>query len=151
MAAAGNGDLTYQWYNNGTTDGSDGGTPIQGATGTDYQPDSSTDGTTYYYCVVTNTSGALQVTNASQAARVLIYPDPTAPVITGPTDISEYVGDSDILTVSATGNGDLTYQWYDNGTTDGNDGGALIRARTKPPISPLHPFPMSARPITTAS
>lgn len=50
VAAAEGGTLSYQWYSN-TTNSSEGGTPV----GTDetYTPSTATAGTTYYYCIVT--------------------------------------------------------------------------------------------------
>ncbi len=46
--------ISYQWYSN-TIDSAIGGILLAGATGTSYTPDISVEGTTYYYCVVTNT------------------------------------------------------------------------------------------------
>ena len=130
VTATGNGALTYQWYDNGTTNGNSGGTPIEGADEATYQPASSDSdvGAAYYYCVVTDTVGSRQADAPSRAAKAYIYPDPSTPSITGePSDISENIGDTLSISVTAAGNGDLTYQWYDNGTTDGNDGGTPIQ------------------------
>lgn len=49
------GTLSYQWYQN--TDGStDGGTRV-GTNSPSFTPDTSAEGTYYYYCVITNTNG----------------------------------------------------------------------------------------------
>ena len=138
VMATGNGDLTYQWYDNGTTDSNDGGALIQGADEAAYQPDSSDSdvGTAYYYCVVTNTSGSETAVNASQAAQVVVIANPEQPIVTGPADITETVNGTDSLTVSATGNGALTYQWFDNGATDSNVGGTPIQGADEAAYQP---------------
>lgn len=48
---------TYQWYSN-TTNNTDGATPIEGATTASYSVPTTTQGTTYYYCVATNVQGS---------------------------------------------------------------------------------------------
>ncbi len=50
--------MTYQWYSN-TTQSNSGGTPIDGATSSTNTPATSNAGTTYYYCVVTNSCGSI--------------------------------------------------------------------------------------------
>ncbi len=47
------GRITYQWYVN-TTNGTTGGTPIDGATQRTYTPTTGTNGTFYYYAVASN-------------------------------------------------------------------------------------------------
>lgn len=47
------GTLTYQWYRESSESGT--GTAIAGATASTYTAPTDTQGTTYYYCVVTNT------------------------------------------------------------------------------------------------
>jgi hypothetical protein len=58
VTATGTGTLTYQWYSN-TSASNTGGTSLSpnGQLAT-YTPSSSTDGTKYYYCVVTGTCGS---------------------------------------------------------------------------------------------
>ena len=49
------GDLSYQWYRN-STESTEGGTAIEGATMREYTPPTQNEaGTVYYYCVLTNT------------------------------------------------------------------------------------------------
>ena len=73
-------NYSYQWYSN-TRNSSTGGTAISKATSAKCSPDITTDGTTYYYCVVTvekdsnttsATTEAVPVTVASQAGNVTI-------------------------------------------------------------------------------
>ncbi len=60
------GTLSYQWYSSagGTTYG---GTLISGATGAEYIASTASVGTTYYYCVVTNTAANGMSAAASSA------------------------------------------------------------------------------------
>ena len=53
VTATGNPVPTYQWYSN-TTNSTDGATAIDGATSTSYPPSTTTVGTTYYYCIASN-------------------------------------------------------------------------------------------------
>lgn len=69
------GSLSYQWYNN-TEDSSQGGQPIEGATEKTFTPSADTVGTTYYYCVVTNTNDSVNgnkaVSSTSKTAAVSV-------------------------------------------------------------------------------
>jgi hypothetical protein len=65
------GDVTYQWYSN-TEASNSGGDAISGATEAIYSPPTDTTGTSYYYCVATNTLGVSTATRASSAATVTI-------------------------------------------------------------------------------
>jgi len=66
------GDLTYQWYE--AADAASAGTPIGGAKGDTYTPDTSGVGITYYYVEITNTNAAVDgrttTKNSSTRARV---------------------------------------------------------------------------------
>jgi hypothetical protein len=71
------GVLSYQWYTNGTTNSNIGGTPVTtGGMDATYAPDVTTAGTTYYYCVVTNTNylatGAKTATATSDAVLITV-------------------------------------------------------------------------------
>ncbi len=71
------GQLSYQWYRN-SADSNSGGTLVPGATAATYNPPTSTPGTIYYYCVVTNTdneaTGNKTATATSDAAKVQANP-----------------------------------------------------------------------------
>jgi len=67
------GTVTYQWYQN-TVDGSDGATPISGATSSSYTPPTIAAGTMYYYCVVTNTLGDSTSVVYSKIAEIEVIP-----------------------------------------------------------------------------
>ena len=78
------GNLTYQWYSN-STDSNIGGTIIDGAIGSSYSAPTTTVGTNYYYCVITNTdnsvTGIKTATATSRVASVVVINDITAPSI----------------------------------------------------------------------
>ncbi len=57
VAASGNPTPTYKWYSN-TTNSNESGSEISGATSASYTPSTSNTGTTYYYCVATNSKGS---------------------------------------------------------------------------------------------
>lgn len=73
VATASAGTLSYQWYGN-TTESTEGATAISGATSAEYTPSTATEGTTYYYCTVTDGNGsvnsdivAIKVTSSIEA------------------------------------------------------------------------------------
>ena len=72
------GSLTYQWFSN-TTNSTEGGTAIDGATEESYTPDTNTVGDLYYYCVVTNTNmganGTPTAVATSTTAKVTVTPN----------------------------------------------------------------------------
>ena len=132
------GTLSYQWYSS-TTESTQGGTPIDGATEASYIPSTADVGTTYYYCVVTNTdneaTGSKTASTTSDAAAVTVAEKThaQAPVInTQPTGASYTQGDSAAaLTVAATvTKGTLSYQWYSS-TTESTQGGTPIDGATE--------------------
>ena len=73
------GTLSYQWYSN-TTESTQGGTPIDGATEASYIPSTATVGTTYYYCVVTNTDNEATGTKTATSTSDVVAVTISAPV-----------------------------------------------------------------------
>ena len=63
------GTLSYQWYSN-TVNSSKGGAIISGANSANYSPSADTDGTFFYYCVVTNTNANAITQTASGISSV---------------------------------------------------------------------------------
>jgi hypothetical protein len=112
VAASGTGTLSYQWYTG--TPGS--GAAISGATSGTYTTGALTlanNGTTYYATVtdadctgttLTSTAATLTVTDTDTAVP------PT--IITQPTGQTATVGGTATFSVTASGSGTLTYQWY---------------------------------------
>jgi hypothetical protein len=68
------GTLTYQWYSNDENSNS-GGSTIGSATSSTYTPTITTAGTTYYYCIVTNTADGSVATATSSAAAITVLED----------------------------------------------------------------------------
>lgn len=69
---ADSGKLSYQWYES-ETDSTEGGTAIEGATKTSYNPGTFSEAVTkYYYCIVTNTLQGHTATAVSQTAQIKV-------------------------------------------------------------------------------
>ncbi|MCD8099434.1 MAG: Ig-like domain-containing protein, partial [Oscillospiraceae bacterium] len=67
------GTLSYQWYSN-STNSTEGGTAIDGATNASYTPSTEQTGITYYYCTVVNTlNGVPSVAVTSDIAAVTVF------------------------------------------------------------------------------
>ncbi len=109
VSATGTGTLTYQWYSN-TTNSNAGGTAV-GTNSNSYTPTTTAAGTVYYYVSVTgNCSTAVSNTAAIAVnAATVISSQPSA------TQTLCQNAAATPLSVSATGTGTLTYQWYSNG------------------------------------
>lgn len=67
---------TYQWYSNTNNTASD-GFLLVGETATTYSPSTTIAGTTYYYCVATNTSGS----TVSNIITVTVNSDKSTPTV----------------------------------------------------------------------
>ena len=72
-AVSSGGTVTYQWYKN-NVNSNGGGTLIEGATDTTYVPDTTTEGTDYYYVVATNTVDKTVSMATSTVAQVTVVP-----------------------------------------------------------------------------
>ena len=135
-ASVGTGTLSYQWYNN-AADSNAGGALIAGATNATYSAPTGSAGTTYYYCVITNTdntaTGNTTAIATTNTAAVLVNPplNAEAPTIDAqPAGTTVSIGEVATLSVTASvGAGTLSYQWYSN-AADSNAGGALIAGAT---------------------
>ena len=119
LVSGGIGTLSYQWYSNSLNSNSD-GTIIVNETNTTFTPPTSTIGTLYYYCVVTQTGLGCGVTSSASIVVVV-----AAPIITT-QPLSVTVCEGAILsplTVAYTnGTGTASYQWYNN---NGSISGAI--------------------------
>ena len=133
-ASVGTGTLSYQWYSN-AADSNAGGAIIAGAANATYSAPTDAEGTTYYYCVITNTdntaTGSKTATVTTNTAAVIVNRDAETPSIgTQPTGTTVLVGEIANLSVTASvGTGTLSYQWYSN-AADSNAGGAIIAGAT---------------------
>jgi hypothetical protein len=107
VMATGTGTLSYQWYKNGSA--------ISGATSSRYTlTNIQTASAGTYTVIVSNET----LPNATSSGAVLtVSPLPIAPSITmQPKSATLTAGQNDTLSVTATGTGTLSYQWYKNGT-----------------------------------
>jgi hypothetical protein len=117
-ASAGSGTIsTYQWYS--STDATIGNADdVQVGTNSDtYTPPTTTVGTMYYYCVVTNSTSCSTTSNMSGAIIVR----PLTQITTQPLAHTECQGGSNGFSVVAVGDGTLTYQWYKDGNPIGTN------------------------------
>ena len=124
--------LTYQWFSN-TTASNSGGSNLGSANGAQsdtYTPQATVAGTTYYYCVVTGTCGS--ATSAVSGAFVV---NPATAISSQSTAAQTQCinGTFTAISVTATGTGVLTYQWYSNtsaSTSGSSNLGAANGAQT---------------------
>jgi hypothetical protein len=136
IAAIGSGSLSYQWYSTSESSAST-GTAVSGATDSAYTVPAAAEGTTYFYCVVSNTvatvTGPKTLTAVSSIAGVTGKPLPA--ITAQPAGTSAYIGDTVTLSIGATGSGALTYQWFSN-TKNSTSGSMKIAGATKTSFSP---------------
>lgn len=103
------GTLGYQWQSSDT--GSSGWSNVSGGTSSSYSAPTSTVGTKYYRCRVTNTLGGYSKTATSSAIAVTVSNIP-APSVTAGSDQSVFRGATATVKVDASStNGTLSYQW----------------------------------------
>ena len=124
-AAGGIGVFSYQWYQNAINSNS-GGTLILGETNSTFTPLTTTAGTSYYYCVVSQTGLNCGVT--STTSQVIVNPQPT--VVNQPVSSTVCVNGAPLqLTVSTiNGVGAPTYQWYSNTVNLATGGTPIVGA-----------------------
>ncbi|HCT29862.1 MAG TPA: hypothetical protein DIW31_03815, partial [Bacteroidales bacterium] len=118
--------LTYQWYSN-TSLSNTGGTPITGATSSSYTPSASTEGTLYYYCIVTGSCGSPATSNVSEA--FIVNALPAAPTATA---TQSFCGSATVANLAATAPVGSAVKWY-AASSDGSTlaaGTALVNSTT---------------------
>jgi Immunoglobulin domain/Immunoglobulin I-set domain len=124
VTATGAAPLTYQWYK--------GGVAISGATSSTYTTPATVIGDNGSLFTVT-VANSLGTVTSGPATLTVNAASPTLPAITTqPASQTVTAGQSATFSVTATGTGPLTYQWYDNGTPIG---GATSNTYTTPPTT----------------
>ena len=99
VSATGNGSLSYQWYM--------GTSAIQNATNSTYSVASISAAEAGTYSVdVTGACGTLE------SADAIVTVNDTVKITSQPTAVTDCEGSAISMSVAATGNGTLTYQWY---------------------------------------
>ncbi|MFN6946051.1 MAG: immunoglobulin domain-containing protein, partial [Cytophagaceae bacterium] len=105
VQASGDGAITYQWYFNGS--------PISNADGASLTiPSAQLSDAGSYYVVVTMNGQDVQ----SNTVGLTVNETPPATITVQPVGQSVVVGEELVISVEATGDGNITYQWYHNGT-----------------------------------
>ena len=134
VAAGGIGtSYSYQWFKN-TSNSVSGGTLINGATASAYNPNTTNVGTFYYYVVVFQDAFACSVVSSVSELKVK-----QAPVFTTQPENSEVClnGTPTTLEVAyANGTGVPSYQWYVN-TIDSTTGAVPIDGATESSYIPV--------------
>ncbi|BCS55103.1 DUF4347 domain-containing protein [Geobacter sp. SVR] len=103
-ASTTSGSLSYQWYSSATNSTS-GGSAINGATSGSYSPPTASAGTTYYYCMVTNSAGS---TGTSRAAQVVVLAPQTIGTVSF-TPASLLPNGTATVSATATSGGAVTF------------------------------------------
>jgi gliding motility-associated-like protein len=120
------GAANYQWYEN-TVDNTTTGTAIAGATSTTFTPPTATVGITYYYVVITFSTGGCNeiISNTAEITIANTTQIDTQPLNTQSICVG---GMAEALAIIVSGGAGLaSYQWFSN-TTNANTGGTLIPA-----------------------
>ena len=108
VTATGTGTLAYQWYF--------GSTPISGATNPTYAIAAvATTDAGSYYCAVGNTVGSVNSNKATLTVSTATG-ETTPTITTQPVSLTVATEESATFSVTATGSGTLSYQWYKDGT-----------------------------------
>jgi hypothetical protein len=111
VVATGTENLFYQWYKDGVE--------ITEATSDSYMPSTEMVGTAEYYCIVT-LDGTSETTTSSTATITIVEEGtiiPDDPTLSAQPQSATYTQgqNATALFVTASGNGELSYQWYKDG------------------------------------
>ncbi len=130
VTATGTGTLTYQWYQGLSGNAAN---PIAGATGSTFTTPALTAATNYW--VQVSASGPPVETVNSNTAAITVVSPPAISV--QPMSQSVASGQTATLSVTATGTGTLTYQWYQGLSGDSTNpiAGATASTFTTPALT----------------
>ena len=120
--------ILYQWYSNNANTNT-GGTIIPNATSSSYTPTVTNVGTTYYYCIVSQSPVGNHCIANSPTATFTVTNAPT--FSTQPLNSQTICvgGAATILTVAyASGSGIPAYQWYSNNVNSALGGSSIAGA-----------------------
>lgn len=129
------GSPTYQWYSN-TSNNTTTGTIISGETNPTYNPPANTIGTTYYYCVISLTSGGcssilsnVATVTIANSALIVNQPQATQNLCVGSTIATP------LSVTYSGGTGTPSYQWYSN-SVNSTTGGVIISGAVSANFTP---------------
>ncbi|MFC6268944.1 Ig-like domain-containing protein [Frigoriflavimonas asaccharolytica] len=130
ITATGTGTLSYALYRN-TTNSTTGGTLIGTSSASTYTPPTNVVGTIYYYVIVTGTCGTatsgVSAVNVTASTAISAQPQSIQTICKDNIPVN--------LSVTASGTGTLSYQWYSN-TINTATGGMLISGATTATYTP---------------
>ena len=131
VSAITKGDVTYQWYQN-TVESDTTGTAIDNANSSSYTTDvlNSESRNIYFYCEITASLNGETVTKKTRIAKANIFGKVE---IAGDENTEKVVieGEDASFEITASGEGDLSYQWYKN-SENSSSGGTAIPGATNP-------------------
>ena len=138
VAAGGglSGNFDYQWYSNSVNSNSS-GQILLGETAPSFTPPVTTNGTVYYYCVVSQ--GAANTGCLVQSAPAMITTNAAPNFTSQPLGFQEACvgGTLANLTVGYTGGStNPTYQWYSSATNNNTGGTPIIGANSATYLPP---------------
>ena len=125
--SGGLGNISYQWYVN-TTNSTVGGTPIAGATSNVYTPPTTTVGTLFYYCIITQDVSGCEATTDVSMVEITAAAQFTNQPLSDELCLGETT--ADLFVVYINGTGAPTYQWYENTVDDVTSGTPIAGATT---------------------
>ncbi|WP_445752811.1 PKD domain-containing protein, partial [Polaribacter sp.] len=129
----GTGTPAYQWFVN-TTNSTSGGTIINGAIASSYDPPTNTVGTNYYYVEISFNSGGCSKI-VSNTATVTVTPQLTIDSVATNQTICVGGTASEFEVSFSGGTGTPSYQWFSN-NTNSNSGGNIISGATSATYTP---------------
>ncbi|WP_167616138.1 HYR domain-containing protein [Maribellus sediminis] len=130
VTATGEGTVSYQWYSN-TSASTSGASPV-GTNSNSFTPPATSEGILYYYVEVTADCGTV----TSSFSGPFEVTAPTSIDVENLSAQTKCLGDAfDPISITASGTGSLTYQWYRN-TIASNSGGTAIGGATSNTYTP---------------
>jgi hypothetical protein len=130
----GSGTINYQWYYSASNTNS-GGIQIAGAASSTYTPSVGLVGTSYYYCIVTQSTP--NCANVSDNASIQINQPPTISAQPIANQTLCEGGTPITLQVSyINGTNSATYQWYESNTNSNTGGTPLLNETSSSYVPP---------------
>jgi len=133
VGGLGTGVYFYQWYYNAVNNNTS-GTIIPGATGKTYKPLTATEGSHYYYCVVSQ-GASLGCDATSNVSEIVVVPALSFKRQPIPSNVCLNGTPTPLVVEYEHGVGIPSYQWYSN-SVDNNGTGFIIPGATNATYNP---------------